>query len=103
MIFATTCRIPNTNYKFGQYKWILWKGNPKTTSDSSSSGKSRPLRSSEELEKAIAMERELNKKSQTLDEPEVELAQKKKSKNTKRKNKRKKKKKKKSKKKSKSK
>ena len=36
--FSTWFYVKDWNYKFGQYKWILWKGNPKTTSDSNSSG-----------------------------------------------------------------
>ena len=36
--FSTWFYVKDWNYKFGQYKWILWKGNPKTSSDSRASG-----------------------------------------------------------------
>ena len=36
--FSTWFYVKDWNYKFGQYKWILWKGNPKTSSDAKASG-----------------------------------------------------------------
>lgn len=34
--FSTWIYVKDWNYKFGQYKWISWKGNPSTSSGSSS-------------------------------------------------------------------
>ena len=36
--FSTWIYIKDWNYKFGKYKWILWKGNPNTSITSTSNG-----------------------------------------------------------------
>jgi len=37
--FSTWIYIKDWNYKFGQYKWILWKGDPRTAKTPNANGK----------------------------------------------------------------